>query len=544
MRVSTLSPTSRVLALRSNSRRSHAISRSGQGSTARSRSLQVLEVQIHKIHFATTRTGSRDFHYLYRNSDRYEPPEEHPDKESLKAAMDERERNLQGWGRGGKIAEPEWTAEGNEDVGQNLPACFTRKKPISMSVKLVAQTDVSFTGRLSLKAEIDGKSADGKQASVKFTYPANATGHWVNISTVERMPEEIGRYNVMLYWGVGVHDRVSHFVGPVKTSHTIYVIYGRPLRPDYDSAELSDPGKKTTRREGTLTGTPKRLDHLCRLIGGESMNHPVACEADLDALYWQLYKGVNNAEKAVPPYFDDWNNEHITAGRRNKGPRLPLEDQWLAWVPTEYRWNGVSCIGQVQLAKTMLAAVGLHARRAWVVPHTTVLPAKDSRGRSIRYSLQDGDLYCLGTHEWSRRQYWIFDHNGKEYAATPVIVRRPNTFDYFEACLLTPGGKLLPGGVDTEKLPKQIKECRGFSKATELLRWWCDLERKNFGRAFICWGYHNEEEGGKQIHFWDVNGEHYLWKKASEEQEDSPPSRKDEPDYIRIRDNGKDLPPP
>jgi hypothetical protein len=102
----------------------------------------------------------------------------------------------------------------------------------------------------------------------------------------------------------------------------------------------------------------------------------------------------------------------------------------------------------------------------------------------------------------------------------------PDTaWENFEACMLTSQGRFLTGGYATSSNPKSFTTDRGFKSAKDLLRWWCNTKRPNFGKRFMSWVYDDDSTG--ETHFWDVDGKHY-----------------DLSDYVKIRDAGKELPPP
>jgi hypothetical protein len=456
-------------------------------------------IRISEIHFATPLHGNNNWHYLYESSNT------HSDAPG----------NLQWWAAGTKIASPEWGDNGN----RNWRSCWTRNNPIAMRVKLIATTAGSVSGTLEVTPKLDGSTAHLTPASVPFTYPAGAAEHWVNIQPGGALPNEVGRYILALQWSITAGTVT--FAGPNLTRHYIYGIYRQPLDPEYDSASPADTGAGhlTTRDQGTLTGTRKRLDHMMRLIGGSDRRHPVASQNDLIDMYWQLHKGINDTPGA-PPYFNGVNSEVLTTGPDSSGTALSVEDNWLAFCPTSSpHWNDASCIGHVQLAKTMLAAVGLFSRRTWVFPHTTRLPD----GTTVSFA--DSDYYCLGNHDASKKQSWTFTHNARSYVATPYLMEPESSWEYFEACMLSPSGKFLTGGYNTSSNPASFRANKGFNSAAELLRWWCNTSRPGFGRRFMCWIYDNEGTG--ETHCWDVDGRHY-----------------DFANYVQIRDRGKHLPPP
>jgi hypothetical protein len=244
----------------------------------------------------------------------------------------------------------------------------------------------------------------------------------------------------------------------------------------------------------------------------------VATHDELVDLYWKLHVGINDTPGA-PPYFDGAHDEHLTVDGTYRGRSLPLQDQWLAWVGSSGpNWNDASCIGHVQLAKTMLAAVGLFARRTWVFPHTSKLPDGSTA------SFADTDLYCLGTYDATKEQTVTLRHNGRNYRATAKLLEPDQVWENFEACLLSPSGKFLTGGYPTSSNPASFRNQKGFNSAAELLQWWCNTSRAHFGKRFMAWVYDNENTG--ETHLWDVEGTHYALA-----------------DYVQIRNRHKQLPP-
>lgn len=422
--------------------------------------------------------------------------------------------NLQNWARGPKIVGPEWL-EGSPR--QN--ACFTRNQPISMSVRLTAKATCSLSGTLHLVAiTLDGDAHFlTPPAPVNFTYPMGAREHWVEVMTQGHMPDEIGRYTLLMTWHL--QGSSLDFRGPRKTEHIIYGLYGEPFQPDDDSPVLNYSGQHTSPEDGTLSGTPHRLDHLMTLIESKrgSKRYHVTTSEDLIDLYWRLHQGINDTP-GVPPYFDAGHDEHLTKDGHSHGEDssydLPVEDQWLAWLPTssqpqqvekDKHWNDASCIGHVQLAKTMLASMGLFARRVWALPHTSRLP----EGSSAHFR-HDEQLYYLGHFgQPSIREQIIsvVDNNGIAWRASPKLIEPGGLWENFEACLLSPGGQFLPGRYNTASLPASFRHHRGFNSARDLFQWWCHTTRPNGFRRFVCWGAIDKE--AKKLYYWDVNGQYY-----------------------------------
>ncbi len=489
-------------------------------------------IRVRAVRFADPATGSSDFHYLYRNT-------------SSDAAVPG--KDLKRWGKGSKITDPEW--EFGRSAKLNYRACFTRDKPVAMRVKLAitpAPTS-SISATLSVTPFLDGSTAYLKQTTTSFVYPAGAAEHWTTVNLNGKMSPQVGRFIFKIKWaitGAGIR-----FCGPRWSRLRVYSIYARPLDPDHDS---SATGAHTAASAGTLTGTRKRLDHLMAVIGGSLRRHDANTTAQLVDLVWKLHLAVNDRN---PPYFNASNNRKISKDYWGNGSKLPVTKQWLAWVRTRSKkrcedsagvtrdvssgasclstersvyswWNDISCIGHVQLAKTMMAAIGLYGRRTWVYPHTKQFPpAAVATPVQQTATPSDADCYSKGSYDSSKWQIVKFKHLGVDYFATPKLMEPGRSWENFEACLISPTGKFLPGGYNTTSTnyPSSFRTNKGFGSAKELLKWWSGTSRSRWGRRFICWvSYHPNKN-----HVWDVDGNHYPLA-----------------DYEDIRTNGKTLPPP
>ncbi len=457
--------------------------------------LALPRVTVQAVHIATPDAGG-EFAYLYREADT------HPIAPGA----------LQGWARGPKLTEPEWE-RGRVD---NHPACVFRGRPVALRVKLVAQTSADLTGTLSVEPTLDGEELGLGPVVVEFTYPAGVESHWITVTLAGRMPPEIGRFVLGIRW----RARGKGLVGTTETSaQRIYGLHQQPFDPAYDSPADGDAGRPTTAAQGTLSGTPQRLDKVMRLAGGKDLRHAAHNKVQLVDLLWRLHVGINDTPGA-PPYFDAGHTEHLTDNGHHSGTPIPLDDQWLAWVTAKSAWNDASCIGHVQLLKTMAAAIGLFARRAWVFPTTSRLPD----GSAVK--LKDTDCYCLGTWDPRKQQSWVFTlPDGTQRRASPRLMEPGFGWENFEACLRAPSGYFLPGGYETRSCPPTFRANKGFRSAKELLRWWSQTSRKGFGKRFMCWVYHRQAT--RETHLWDVDGTYY---------------RMD--DYVEIRRSGKQLPPP
>ncbi len=420
--------------------------------------------------------------------------------------------SLDWWARGSKITDPEWI-RGRRNA-ENKSAVVTRNKSVRMRVKIECSTSVDVQGTLTATPTLDGSTKYLKRASIAFTYPSGAASHTVDVELASTMPDEVGRFQLAVKWEA--HGDIK--LAPQTTTHILYAAYGRPLQPDYDSASTTDTGTFTSLTQGTLTGTRKRLDRLTQLVGS-TRRMPVKTDKDLIELLWKLHVGINDTPGA-PPYFDAEHSRFLTINGHSTGATVPIDDQWLAWLLTDSpHWNDASCIGHVQLLKTMAATVGIFVRRTWVYPTTKTMPDKSTP------AIADTDCYALGTFDSSRTQKWTFTHGGNSYLAEPKLMEPDLAWENFEACMLTSQGRFLTGGYSTSSNPRSFTTDRGFKSAKALLRWWCNTRRPTFGKRFMAWVFY--DSATDEAHFWDVDGNHY-----------------DRADYVKIRETGKELPPP
>jgi len=449
-------------------------------------------------------------------------------------------RDLMNWGIGAKIAEAHWV----RGTGFKWPACYTREKPITIKIKL---TTPALKKNADVIVEvtplIDGSGAYLKKKAQSVTLTAGNTTHDLEIETAGKLPNEIGRYKLELKWRIRSKRKAKRFrMNPLTTKHYIYGIYAEPLKPDYDSASLADAGQKTSNSQGTLTATKKRFDHLMYITAGKSRRNKCSSQAELIEFYWKMHKGINDTPGA-PPHFDAGHNRFMTHnGKRSKpngSNNIPIEDQWLAWVNSppinpgaasysDKYWNDLSCIGHVQLLKTMAASIGLFARRTWIYPHTKKLPG------GVNANLKDPDIFSLGKHTKAKMQTHTFTLGGSSVTATCKLLEPDGGWENFEACLMTPLGKFLPGGYSTRSTPKRIKKTKGFISAADLIQWWANTTRRRSYRGislsspfkrFMAWTYKHPIT--KAYHYWDVDGNHYT-----------------SANFKDIIANGKQLPPP
>lgn len=413
-----------------------------------SRGAPTVHVRLPALEVCTVRfchpDAGRNFRYLYHESD------DHP----MLA-----DKKLGGWGRGGKIEEPEWDAarpeapkKGGDPRKANsyFRAAFLRSKPVSFRVTLRLRLKGKLTketkGVLRVTPKLDGKDKPLQPASKEFTLPAGArTGHTVELDLTlgGAMPDDVGRYLLVLKWRIeGERIRLG---GSGVTWTLLYSLYDEPIHPD--DPDFTSPlrrgdqksykGTRLSFDDGTLSGTRKRLDKLFSLLG-KSRTHP----PDKAEILWKLHVGISDSS---PPFFDGGHTKHITNDGTANGKELPVEDQCLMWVdPGKKRWNDASCIGHVQLLKTMAASIGILVRRAWVAPHTSRLPRwrtaaemKDMRGNPLgavplqppkevpeaerKVEWKDEDLYSLDVEDDGKWQHWNFA------VTRPASWRRPGS---------------------------------------------------------------------------------------------------------------------
>jgi hypothetical protein len=187
----------------------------------------------------------------------------------------------------------------------------------------------------------------------------------------------------------------------------------------------------------------------------------------------------------TPPYF---NGGHAIRCRYGSGPSataVEVVDQWILWLTTHehghHHWNEGSCIGHVQLTKTMLAAAGLNTRRGWVLPKTTVLPD----GTTV--AISDADVLHLDDSSTLASAYQTFTLNGLTATCVLLAEGRPgvNEWENYEGCLVA-SGRLFPGAIATDRYPDAVRHARrGFTGALDVLRWWATMQHHGFQRRML-----------------------------------------------------------
>jgi hypothetical protein len=440
-------------------------------------------------------------------------------------------------------------------------------------------------GVITARPTLAGAEPALAPTDARFAIPAGADHTRVRFALGQLPSDIVGRLALEVAFSSSSRD--YRFIRPSPTPRVkVFCIYDHPLDPSRPSPVQN--------QQDTISGTRQRMDHLMRLLDGSTFRHSVAGgAADVNRMIWKLHVGINHA---TPPYFDGGHDEHITCdgegGSDNAAARkYHVKDQWLMWVrpqgenpaltaeqrrdpahERDLRWNDASCAGHVQLLKTMTAAMGVFTRAVWVLPMTTRMPpvgrsrgsyqpAYSWRGGELQpsqvlASIADQHIYSTDIEDDTHRQWWRFDHpdfpgNPNERIwAFPVLIEPNGAWENFEACALTADGRFLPGGyhldaqgaLRTEVTPQgaavadSYRTNQGFTSARDVLRWWSQTIRPNFGRRFLLWVGEETRDIAlagtppimrKFTYYFDVNGR-------------SVPLR----DVTRVRDAGLDLPVP
>ena len=403
--------------------------------------------------------------------------------------------DFEGWGRGVRLTGWDWAGADNLERA----ACYKRGQPVHMKVLLrstrPAPTDRTFD--LTVTPTVDDSSTVLTAGTAAVTWPAAAQEHTVAmISLGGTLPNEVSRYHLHLTWSV---SGITPGGTIQRTNHKVFGIYDDPRAPD----DSSEAGTALSPVDGL---TKQRLDKVTLAIGGGNRRFPTPAAQDLERLVWHVGKHVNDNG---PPHFYGGRDERVQYGAG--GPFVELIDQWVMWiqgramppdtgVPSK-PWNVGACITYAQLMKTMLASVGVQARRAWVYPKTTRLPD----GSTVH--LTENDLIEIeGGGPSATPQTHTFHHGGLDYASEVKLVGQPEVtgpyLDNFEACLYY-NGRLIPGAFPTWEYPRTVQSGGvGFPNAFSLFHWWQSI-RQNGHPRFMVW-YSETPEG-----YFDRNGAFY-----------------------------------
>lgn len=420
-------------------------------------------------------------------------------------------KDLQGWARGEKYTAAYMQ---NRRPAKHLPTALLRESEISLVFGLQAFVTTATRVHIELTPVLDGdpKAIEASTFDIELT-----PDEWIHGGAVElqgKLPDDVGEHDLELKWAC----KTAGFSfglggtkpGPEGTEHRIYTIHDVPLDPTHHFESYSEEMKVVdVVKHGTLTGTPQRFERLMSFLrdkGEKKAAHPSRTEADREAIYWKVHVGINDTPRK-PPFFNGARDDHIRPGGKGKR-ELPLEDQWLAWVDHSKEddyWNVCSCIGHVQLAKTMLAAIGLPVQRTWVLPHTDIAPD----GTPFKKKFEDSDRHILGDfskgHKKKALKTTSRDDRGESFQSHLVLVEKSGEWEDFEACMITPAGKFLTGGFSLDAMKGSgFAKKKGFDSAGELLRWWATTTHGGFKR-FQCWA--SNKNGTRR--YWDREGNFY-----------------------------------
>lgn len=439
-------------------------------------------------------------------------------------------KSLDGWAKGTHEVKRESPSPERDKRPPNLlptwqrgrktqnPTCLVRNAKLRLIVTLTASVNAPYIGRLRVRATLGGSSwTQGTQSFLQ----AEKGRFSVTLDLDDPLPNVVAATKLQLKWAADELPLSVFRLEDLKTDHLLFITYAYPLLAGFDtSSELAVP--VAAQSELDHTATPKRLRRMMSLLKNQ------AKADDLEEIYWLTHKGINDTPGA--PFFNPIHNQTITHdGTKSRimgptswigtGVQVPHEDQWLMWIESAApHWNGGSCMCHVQLAKTMLASIGIFARRMYITPATTILP------KGAKYKAKPSDLYQYGDFEPSKRQAHVFEHKGESLKAYVCLMEPKQSYENFEACLRTPKGRLLPGGYTTTGVAKDAPGFltqKGFGSPLEVLQWWTNTKRGSFSR-FLCWLWYDGD--GKPVHCWDRDGKYYDIK-----------------DYEEIRDKGKQL---
>ena len=414
--------------------------------------------------------------------------------------------NFHGWGRGAQITGWDWQGFDNLE----RPACYVRKNPIVMKVRLrcspAAPSDRTFT--LVVDPSLDGDTTLLTTGSKAVTWKKGSKEEIIEITTGGALPDEVSRFGLRLTWSakdiaISAPDGTTTpgKAGVIaKTNHTVFGIFDDPREP----ADHTEEGRRWYVDTGC---TKQRLDKITQVIGGTKRRFPTAKPSDIEELVWMIHKDVNDTHN--PVYFDGQRSFKILyLGKPSKTSKtkkklveyeIGLIDQWVMWAPSDAtypgkfpHWNYGACVTYAQLMKTMLATIGIHTRLAWVIPKTTHLPNGTDK------ALSESDLVDFDTKSDLPTQKWTFlmnataSHPQVAFYAEVVLVERPEKggAEQFEGCLWYKG-RFYPGAIATEKYPSDIlKDRRGFPSGAEVLKWWRTVRHtgSTFSRFMAWWG--------------------------------------------------------
>ena len=184
-----------------------------------------------------------------------------------------------------------------------------------------------------------------------------------------------------------------------------------------------------------------------------------------------------------PPYFDAGHNRFLTTDGDGDGPRganrrsvarMAADDVLLTGTtPHASATSSCSRPWPPPSASSFAEPGCSQPRRRCRTKAPQPLPIQivSPWARTIRRKRRSGPLHMAAEATWPSRSSW----------------NRTVAWENFEACMLTSQGRFLTGGYATSRNPKSVTTDRGFKSAKELLRWWCNTQRRGFGKRFMAW---------------------------------------------------------
>ncbi|MGH9751401.1 MAG: OmpA family protein [Blastocatellia bacterium] len=436
--------------------------------------------------------------------------------------------------RGPRIKELPTVRPGQNAQTQHAVCCRTGDA-VKLLVDLRNPSRSEVKGTLTAMptlSDTQGNIISGvSSTSVNFEGPKGNQFIAVDI-TLGNLPDKMGLFQLEVKWEAKPSGSVNRFrFGPVTTKqHIVCIIGSSPLDPIQDKpVPISDTG----------SGTHHRLSKLFSVIRQPTI--------DVNDVIWRIHEAVNNS---TPPHFfnelgieithnGDIKKHFVSGAFVGTGFPLPLQDQWLMWVVGAGAppYNRAACAGYVQLVKTMLNLLGIPIQRKLLLPVTKQMPPS-TPGGSLPAPLDISSLTLTSdviiapaglNVSASIQTTTLKGLDGKDYKAQIALMKDNKAGEFFEACAVTSAGKFLPGGFNTSRVvamgaPKFVTD-RGFNNALEAVRWWTQTSTLSGFKRFMCWVALDDDKN--LLFAWDVDGKAYK------------PN-----DYVKIRDTGKQLPPP
>jgi hypothetical protein len=449
------------------------------------------------------------------------------------------------FGRGARIADPFTVVGAQPDTRPT--ACCRRGSEARMEIRLSkAEQQPAVAGELLVTPRLRDRSGAPVSSGLKavrlpFSGATGSTNVAVNVVDLGTFPDQVGLFTLELAFQATPGAKFNF--QSVTTRQHVLCTWDVPLDPTEDvEIPVTD----------TLSGTRNRMRKL--------MSFLPATSTDVEDMLWRLHLGINDS---TPPNFFNKLGVEIThngelkrflgpSGLVNRGIPFPLVEQWLMWTPNTGSppWNHAACAGYVQLLKTMAATLGINVRRTLVLPVTPQLPpptpgaAKPSPLPLSALTVETPMVIADAGLDMLRklRTVSLTGLDGKPYEAHPALMEPNQGGEVFEACGVTPAGKYLPGGFSSSRLAQTgvpnwtngtsgakggadwTKAQRGFDSAVDVVRWWTSTTTPSGYQRFMCWVAFKDD----QLKWcWDVDGVAYA------------PN-----DYDRIRNTGKQLPPP